>query len=90
MNDFATMQVSWSKEDDDLLLQLVEKYGSKKWTVIATKFTDKTGKQCRRRWQNHLNMEQKLTEWAPQEGELQHAYAACLQAMSRKLLFTLS
>ena len=61
----------WKNEEDDAIMQLVEKYGKKKWTLIANKLKEdfkifgKTGKQCRERyyiyiynrWHNHLDPE---------------------------------
>lgn len=43
-------------QEDELLKQLVEEHGTKKWAHIATKFKGKGSKQCRRRWKNFLNM----------------------------------
>ena len=45
----------WTKEEDDLVIQLVEKFGPKKWSVIAEHLQGRIGKQCRERWHNHLN-----------------------------------
>lgn len=42
-------------------MDLVAKYGTKRWTFIAQQLTDeyhiggRTGKQCRERWHNHLD-----------------------------------
>ena len=46
----------WKNEEDDAIIQLVEKYGKKRWTLIANKLKEdfkifgKTGKQCRERY----------------------------------------
>ena len=31
---------SWSKNEDDAIIDLVEKYGIKKWTIVAKKMED--------------------------------------------------
>jgi hypothetical protein len=45
----------WSAAEDAKLVELVEQYGSKSWTVIASKLGNRAGKQCRERWKNHLD-----------------------------------
>lgn len=50
----------WTGEEDEAIRQLVEKYGTKTWSVIAEQIVKefgidgRTGKQCRERWHNHL------------------------------------
>ena len=39
----------WTKEEDDLVVQLVQKYGAKKWSLIASHLKGRIGKQCRER-----------------------------------------
>ncbi|CAG8461448.1 8454_t:CDS:2 [Ambispora leptoticha] len=46
---------SWSKEEDDLLLELIGKIGHKNWKAIGNKHGRRNGKQCRERWTNHLD-----------------------------------
>jgi hypothetical protein len=45
----------WTPEEDHLVLRLVQKYGAKKWSLIASHLPGRIGKQCRERWHNHLN-----------------------------------
>jgi hypothetical protein len=51
----------WSKKEDELLKNLVLKGDKKPWAVIAhelnsvSKGVERTGKQCRERWRNHLD-----------------------------------
>nr|1GVD_A Chain A, MYB PROTO-ONCOGENE PROTEIN [Mus musculus] len=47
----------WTKEEDQRLIKLVQKYGPKRWSVIAKHLKGRIGKQCRERWHNHLNPE---------------------------------
>eukprot|EP00250_Pteridium_aquilinum_P018269 c24014_g1_i1 orf=196-3219(-) len=57
----------WTKEEDDRIVELVSKYGAKKWSVIAQSLPGRIGKQCRERWHNHLNPNIKKEAWTQQE-----------------------
>lgn len=57
----------WTEEEDRLVLELVTKYGAKKWTFIASHLTGRIGKQCRERWANHLNPGIKKGPWTEEE-----------------------
>ena len=57
----------WTREEDDLLVILVKRYGPKKWAVIAGHVPGRKGKQCRERWKNHLDSSVKKTPWTPDE-----------------------
>ncbi|XP_073961216.1 proto-oncogene like protein Myb isoform X2 [Choristoneura fumiferana] len=57
----------WTKEEDEKVVELVAKYGPKKWTVIARHLKGRIGKQCRERWHNHLNPSIKKTAWTEHE-----------------------
>lgn len=48
----------------------MNKYGPKKWTVIAKHLDGRIGKQCRERWHNHLNPHIIKTAWTNEEEEL--------------------
>lgn len=57
-------------------MKLVEKVGTKQWSVISDKLNKKllgpqrTGKQCRTRWLNHLDPAIKKDPWTAQEQEV--------------------
>eukprot|EP00096_Caligus_rogercresseyi_P005635 TRINITY_DN215_c1_g1_i13.p1 TRINITY_DN215_c1_g1~~TRINITY_DN215_c1_g1_i13.p1 ORF type:complete len:672 (+),score=269.14 TRINITY_DN215_c1_g1_i13:316-2331(+) len=57
----------WTKEEDARVVELVRKYGPKRWTLIAKHLKGRIGKQCRERWHNHLNPEIKKTAWTDEE-----------------------
>ena len=57
----------WSKEEDKLVLFLVQQHGAEKWTNIAYYLPGRIGKQCRERWHNHLNPRIKKNEWSLEE-----------------------
>ncbi|XP_019150676.1 PREDICTED: transcription factor MYB34-like isoform X2 [Ipomoea nil] len=62
--------VSWSQEEDDILREQIRLHGTENWTIIASKFKDKTTRQCRRRWFTYLNSDFKKGGWSPEEDVL--------------------
>ncbi|VTJ91613.1 Hypothetical predicted protein, partial [Marmota monax] len=60
----------WTKEEDQKVIELVKKYGTKKWTLIAKHLKGRLGKQCRERWHNHLNPEVKKSCWTEEEDRI--------------------
>ncbi|KAI9181411.1 hypothetical protein LWI28_014734 [Acer negundo] len=65
--DPSLVKGPWSKEEDDLLVELVREQGNKKWSEISKRFPGRIGKQCRERWHNHLNPEIKRSAWTVEE-----------------------
>lgn len=57
----------WTKAEDDCIVELVEKYGFKKWSIIAKFLPGRIGKQCRERWHNHLDPAVKKEAWTQEE-----------------------
>lgn len=43
---------SWTKVEDAVLTEIVEKNGAARWSTIATQLPGRAGKQCRERWFN--------------------------------------
>ncbi|KAL1006486.1 hypothetical protein UPYG_G00072980 [Umbra pygmaea] len=60
----------WTKEEDQKVIDLVQKYGPKRWSVIAKHLQGRIGKQCRERWHNHLNPEVKKSSWTQEEDRI--------------------
>ncbi|XP_045077557.1 myb-related protein A-like isoform X2 [Coregonus clupeaformis] len=60
----------WTKEEDQKVIDLVHKYGPKRWSVIAKHLQGRIGKQCRERWHNHLNPEVKKSSWTQEEDSI--------------------
>ncbi|KAK9873735.1 hypothetical protein WA026_002092 [Henosepilachna vigintioctopunctata] len=60
----------WTKEEDEKVIELVRKYGAKKWTLIARHLKGRIGKQCRERWHNHLNPHIKKSAWTDEEDKI--------------------
>ncbi|GMH59852.1 hypothetical protein TL16_g02914 [Triparma laevis f. inornata] len=66
---------SWSNAEDEFLRQLVTTFGgpslTSSWTQIASEFSnqhsDRSGKQCRERYANHLHPDVRKGGWTKEE-----------------------
>ena len=67
---------AWSKHEDELLLNIVHSMQwPMKWTVVAQSLPERTGKQCRERYVNHLNPRLKVTDWGvPEDATVFYLY----------------
>jgi hypothetical protein len=67
----ATKNISsctqWSKEEDRILRQKVEHYGTQNWVIIARYLPGRLGRQCRERWHNVIDPSIVRREWTPEE-----------------------
>merc|ERR1719199_1622888 len=61
---------SWTSEEDELLVSLVQKYGPRRWSVIASYLDGRVGKQCRERWHNHLSPDVRKEAWTEEEDRI--------------------
>jgi hypothetical protein len=66
----GTCKRSWSVEEDDALRDLISAHGLTKWTAVSEELGERSGKQCRERWYNHLDPAVKKGEWTPEEDTL--------------------
>jgi hypothetical protein len=57
----------WTTEEDATVVELVKKFGTKKWSLIARQLNGRLGKQCRERWYNHLDPSINKGEWTDEE-----------------------
>ncbi len=60
----------WTPKEDAKVVELVKKYGKKKWSFIASELKGRLGKQCRERWYNHLNPDINKSKWTQEEDEI--------------------
>jgi hypothetical protein len=60
----------WSKEEDDILKEMVESKGARNWSAIAAFLPGRIGKQCRERWHNHLDPKIKKEKWSQDEDKI--------------------
>ena len=69
-SDKGTMKKGpWTKEEDDALLDWVEKQGAHDWSLIAEHIEGRVGKQCRERYFNHLAPDVRKEAWLPEEDD---------------------
>lgn len=61
---------SWEAAEEQLLKDLVQQYGTKSWSFIASKLTGRTGKQCRERWHFFLNPDLRFDQFTPEEDKI--------------------
>ena len=60
----------WSSKEDELLRKTVGELGTSSWAKIAKRVQGRTSKQCRERWNIHLNPNLDKKEWTPEECKL--------------------
>lgn len=58
---------AWSQEEDDILMQMVGLYSSKKWPTIARAIPGRSQHQCRERWTFYLDPAVNNQPWSEQE-----------------------
>eukprot|EP00735_Rhodelphis_limneticus_P015159 TRINITY_DN9328_c0_g1::TRINITY_DN9328_c0_g1_i1::g.28371::m.28371 TRINITY_DN9328_c0_g1::TRINITY_DN9328_c0_g1_i1::g.28371 ORF type:complete len:381 (-),score=59.52,sp/P10242/MYB_HUMAN/61.17/4e-38,Myb_DNA-binding/PF00249.26/9.6e-15,Myb_DNA-binding/PF00249.26/1.5e-15,Myb_DNA-bind_6/PF13921.1/4.8e-19,Myb_DNA-bind_6/PF13921.1/1.6e-10,Myb_DNA-bind_4/PF13837.1/1.9,Myb_DNA-bind_4/PF13837.1/1.4e+02 TRINITY_DN9328_c0_g1_i1:274-1416(-) len=60
----------WTHDEDAVLSRLVKEHGPKNWSTIASNLKNRSGKQCRERWINHLDPSLKKESWSLEEDEI--------------------
>jgi len=60
----------WTDEEDRKVMELVKKFGPKRWSQIASELPERIGKQCRERWHNHLNPAISKAPWSEEEDRI--------------------
>ncbi|EAY13266.1 Myb-like DNA-binding domain containing protein [Trichomonas vaginalis G3] len=69
MNQQKRKKRIFTKEEDDLILNYVNKYGQN-WREIAGMLQGRTEKQCRERYRTYLNPSIRKDPWTPEEDNL--------------------
>ena len=63
----------WTQSEDNAIIALVQKHGTGNWTIISNEmsskynFKNRSGKQCRERWHNHLDPNVNKNYWDEKE-----------------------
>ena len=57
----------WTPEEDEVLLELIGRFGPARWSTISAHMPGRQGKQCRERWHNHLNPDIRKVSWHEEE-----------------------
>ncbi len=63
----VTWKRAWTVQEDEKLREFCQIYGTAKWALIAEHLVDRSGKQCRERWHNHLAPAIKKGGWTKEE-----------------------
>lgn len=66
----TTIKKPWTSDEDNLLLQLAKQNGTSNWGLIAEKLENRSGKQCRERYHNHLLDHIKKGDWTAEEDKI--------------------
>ena len=78
---------AWTRKEDEAIVRLVTQHGTKNWSTIAEKLNSedvgvqRSGKQCRTRWLNHLDPGIKKAAWTVEE---EKTIASAQQALGNK------
>jgi hypothetical protein len=60
---------SWTREEDQVILDFVAANGPRHWVRLATSLPGRIGKQCRERWTNHLSPDVAREQWTDEEDQ---------------------
>ncbi|KAH9251126.1 hypothetical protein BASA81_011025 [Batrachochytrium salamandrivorans] len=66
-------RVGWTPQEDEAISAIINEYGVKRWSAISEELAkrrlgpQRTGKQCRSRWTNHLDPTINKEPWTEQE-----------------------
>ena len=63
----SNTRTRWTREEEDILISLVEKAGARRWNQIAAVLKTKTAKQCRDHYANCLDPGIKNSLWTVEE-----------------------
>lgn len=63
-------KIKFTKEEDEKLYSLVEKYGENEWALISSHMENRNPRQCRERWKNCLNPKFSTNKWTKEEDNL--------------------
>ena len=61
---------TWTQQEDEQLMNAVNRLGTKKWTDIAKFVPTRTSKQCRERWYHRLDPRIKHEPFEPWEDQI--------------------
>ncbi|CBJ27824.1 conserved unknown protein [Ectocarpus siliculosus] len=65
-----TIKGAWTPEEDQKMVELVGLFGPKRWSAISQRFPGRIGKQCRERWNNHLDPALSKAPWSEEEDRI--------------------
>ncbi|GAB5033237.1 myb-like dna-binding domain containing protein [Nannochloropsis oceanica] len=69
---------TWTADEDKILASLVDKYGPKKWGIVATYLPMRNAKQCHQRWHYVLKPSISRETWTEREDYIIYHYQRLL------------
>lgn len=63
-------KIKFTQEEDDRLIEVIQRLGTRDWEGIAQEMKHRTPRQCRERWNNYLSPSITSDPWTSQEDEL--------------------
>jgi hypothetical protein len=60
----------FTNDEDQVILDFVRTNGAKNWNFLATMLDNRTAKQCRERWHNHLDPSIQKGPWSLEEDQI--------------------
>ena len=64
------MAMPWTQQEDDLIREMVQKFGLRRWCKMANNLPERSAKQIRERWHNQLDPAINREPWSTQEEQL--------------------
>lgn len=58
---------NFTKEEDERLIELVQRYGTTDWITIQGEMPNRTARQCRERWRQYLSPDVVNSEWTQED-----------------------
>jgi len=68
-NEKPRYRKGFTKNEDLLLVFLVQKFSTNSWKTISCYMQERTPRQCRERWRNYLEPSINRTEWTQDEDQ---------------------
>jgi hypothetical protein len=72
----GSLRHKFLKAEDDLLRDLVSRFGEQNWNIIASFMKRRSARQCRERYKNYLSPRVNTRPWLPEEDDLLAAKVA--------------
>lgn len=63
-------KLKFTQEEDDLLIEVIERMGTRDWEGVAQEMKHRTPRQCRERWNNYLSPSITSDPWSKDEEKL--------------------
>ncbi|XP_034099833.1 myb protein-like [Drosophila albomicans] len=60
----------WTRDEDEKVIEMVQRFGTKNWPLIARYVNGRNGNQCRGRWHLYLDPNIKKTAWTEEEDKI--------------------